>query len=254
MRTEKERLEREIASLKQELQQLPMGKLIYASTGKYRKWYQSDGKHKHYIPKRNRKLAEKLAEKKYLSHLLEDLVAEKRAIEFYLRHHQSDIGKTEQILTAMPEYQELLAPYFIPQSQELNNWMHQSYERNLKNPEGLIHKGCFGKYVRSKSEAIIDMFLHMYKIPYRYECALHIEGITLFPDFTIKHPVTGKTYYWEHFGLMDKPSYAKNAASKLELYISKGIIPSIHLITTYETQEHPLSTEAVRKIIEEYFL
>ncbi len=254
MLAEKSRLEKEIEILQKRIEQLPEGKLIYASNGDYRQWYQSNGHHKKYIPKKNKHLAELLAEKKYLSCLLEDFIGEKRAIEFYLRHHHSGVGKTQEILTEMPEYQELLAPQFIPKSQELNNWMNSPYERNSKNPENLIHRGSSGNFVRSKSEAIIDMFLHMNKIPFRYECALHLKEVTLFPDFTIRHPVTGETIYWEHFGLMDDPAYAKSASSKISLYIGNGIIPSIHLITTYETREHPLSTEEVEKIIEHYFL
>ena len=62
----------------------------------------------------------------------------------------------------------------------------------------------------------------------------------IYPDFTIRDPSSGKTYYWEHFGMMDQPSYAARTFSKLQLYTSFQIIPSIQLITTYETQEHPL--------------
>lgn len=61
-------------------------------------------------------------------------------------------------------------------------------------------------------------------------------------------------YYWEHFGLMDNPTYAQNAYSKLQIYTSHGIIPSIQLITTYETKANPLSTDIVEKIIAYYFL
>lgn len=233
MLAEKERLEQEIEVLQTRLQQLPEGKLVYASNGKYRKWYQSDGHQKKYIPKANRKLAEQLAEKKYLTSLLEDLVGEKKAVEAYLRHHHSGVGKTKKILIDMPEYQELLAPHFVPKSQELNNWMHASYEKNVKNPENLIYKGSSGNFVRSKSETIIDMFLYMYKIPFRYECALHLGEVTLFPDFTIRHPVTGATCYWEHFGLMDDSSYAKSANSKLSIYIANGIIPTVSIIKKY---------------------
>ena len=60
---------------------------------------------------------------------------------------------------------------------------------------------------------MIAMLLHLNAIPYRYECALSLGGVTLFPDFTIRHPGTGALYYWEHFGLMDDPAYAKNAGS-----------------------------------------
>lgn len=98
------------------------------------------------------------------------------------------------------------------------------------------------------------MFLYKYKIPFRYECILQLDDIFIFPDFTIRHPETGEVFYWEHFGMMDNPNYSKKVLSKLQLYISNGIIPSIQLITTYETKENPLSSEVVEKIVEHYFL
>ena len=104
--------------------------------------------------------------------------------------------------------------------------------------------------MRSKSEALIDMFLFKNKIPFRYECPLELDNILLYPDFTIRHPTTGKVFYWEHFGLMNQALYRKSACSKLQLYISNGITPSIQLITTYETQEVPLDPETVEKIVE----
>ena len=98
------------------------------------------------------------------------------------------------------------------------------------------------------------MHLYTRKIPYRYECILHLGDSILYPDFTIMHPRTYKLYYWEHFGLMDNADYMQTAFSKLQLYGSHGIIPSIQLITTYETKDHPLSSEDIEKIIEYYFL
>ena len=46
--------------------------------------------------------------------------------------------------------------------------------------------------------------------------------------------------------MMDSASYASRTLSKLQLYTSFQIIPSIQLITTYETPEHPLNTETAR--------
>lgn len=73
------------------------------------------------------------------------------------------------------------------------------------------------------------------------------------PDFTIRHPQTGEFYYWEHFGKMDDPKYAKNTLLKLNLYIENHIIPSINLITTYETQNHPLALKQIKTTISQYF-
>ena len=236
-----------------QLQQLPDGKLICCHDKTHWKWYQSDGHNKVYIPKSNRHLAEQLSVKKYLSLLLEDLKNEQRAIEFYLRHHKTNVGRAEKLLTDTSEYQNLLKPYFTPLSQELSDWIHAPYEHNLLYPEQLIHKSISGNFLRSKSEAIIDMLLFVNKIPFRYECSLVLGEVTLYPDFTIRHPHNGTTFYWEHFGRMDDSSYRKNVFSKLQLYSDYDIFPSTNLITTYETAEHPLSTEVIEKMIEEHF-
>jgi len=53
---------------------------------------------------------------------------------------------------------------------------------------------------------------------------------------------------------MDDTSYCSNAFHKLQTYADHGIIPTIQLITTYETQANPLSTDVIQKIIEHYFL
>ncbi len=197
-------------------------------------------------------MAKQLARKKYLTYKLEDLEQEKRALEFYLKH-RSPTGKADKLLTEPSEYQNLLSTQFTPASTELSNWMKSPYEHNSSHLEHLIYKSTSGNMVRSKSEMMIDMLLHQYQIPYRYECALSLGNALLYPDFTIRHPATGAYYYWEHFGLMEQPSYASNAFSKLKLYAENGILPGIHLITTYETLEHPLSMEMVEKIIEYYF-
>lgn len=127
------------------------------------------------------------------------------------------------------------------------------FERNPKHPEALIHKGISGNILRSKSEAIIDTFLHTNQLPYRYECKLVLGQETLYPDFTIRHPKTGEIYYWEHFGKMDDPSYYRKVFPKLRLYTSHNIIPSINLITTFETQDNPLTVDVIEKIIQHYF-
>ncbi len=242
-----------ICHIQNELQSLPPGKLICCHHHNTSKWYLSDGHRKIYIPKSNRLLAEQLAKKKYLSLLLEDLEHEKNALSYYLRHH-SPTGKSEQLLIAPSEYQQLLAPYFTPLSKELTDWMNFPYEKNQNHPENLIYKGVSNTYLRSKSEVLIDMLLHSHNIPFRYECALQLGNTLIYPDFTIRHPHTGDFYYWEHFGLMDNSAYIEKTTSKLNLYATYGITPGIRLITTYETKNHPLNPEIVEKYIEYHFM
>lgn len=254
MLAESRRLEKEISSLQAQLKTFPSGKLICTHNKNYLKWFHSDGHTQTYIPKKNRKYAEQLAIKKYLSAMLDDLTHEKRAIDFYLRHHSEVPCKAEELLNPSSGFHELLTPYFQPLSAELFSWMNSPFETKRSYPEQLLHKTISGNQVRSKSEVLIDMSLYIHKIPFRYENPLILGDITLYPDFTIRHPHTGEYFYWEHFGLMDDETYCKKTCSKLQLYSSHGIIPTIQLITTYETKDNPLSSEIIEKIIEHYFL
>ncbi len=251
---EHQRLQYQIESLQTQLHDYPDGKLICCQNGNHCKWYQSDGHTKTYIPKSDRNLAEQLAAKKYLSSLQEDLSHEKNALELYLKHHYPMYEKAKRLLTESSGFQELLSPFFKPRSQELSDWMNAPYERNLNHPEHLTHKTTSGHYVRSKSESLITLLLYTSRIPFRYECALHLGEATFYPDFTIRHPYTGALYYWEHFGRMDDPNYIKNVYSKLQIYTLHNIIPTIQLITTYETKNNPLTAEVIEKTIAHYFL
>lgn len=246
-------LDKRIAAINAQLRKLPEGKLYCIRDGQKTKWYHYIKKKQIYLSKKNLAFAESLASKKYLLQLQEDLLHEKSAIEFYLRHHKKRPWKSEQLLTFESEFQNLLRPYFRPQSKELEDWENSSYSQNPNYPKQLIYKTPNGQYVRSKSGMMIAMTLSKYHIPFRYECALQLGTITIYPDFTIRHPVTGELYYLEHFGMIDNPVYRQTAIHKLQTFLSHEIYPTINLITTYETKEHPLNLELVEAIIQIYF-
>lgn len=252
MLTESHKLDDHIDRLHAQLQTLPEGKLLCVHNGKYHKWFQSNGQTQSYIPKKERHLAEQLALKKYLQLQLKDIKNEKKAIDAYLKRHTS--SQAEELLTHPSEYQQLLTTYFHTLSEELLEWSKAPYDHNPKYPEQLTHQTASGNIVRSKSEALINMLLYMHKIPFRYECALYLDSTVFYPDFSIRHPKTGQLFYWEHFGLIDDPVYANHAGYKLQKYLSHGIIPTINLITTYETSQHPLTTQIIEKNIQDFFL
>lgn len=185
---------------------------------------------------------------------VDELLQEKEAIDSYFHHLSRSKHQSTQMLEAGSPYLELISSYFSCESQELAHWAHMTYEHNPQHPEQCIHKTSSGNLVRSKSEAIIDMLLSVNQIPFRYECALHLGDMVFYPDFTIRHPSTGKYYYWEHFGMMDEPAYCNSACDKLKLYARKGILPGLNLILTCETKANPLSTETVERTISHYFL
>ena len=254
MLKKRQQLEHQICKIKNRLQKLPEGKLVCNLNGANSKWFRSDGHNKVYIPKSDRQLAEKLAIKKYLSSLLEDLLHEEKAIDFYLRHHENYEEKAGKLLSNSTEIANLISPYFSPLSKELDDWMKSPYENNLIHPEHLKHKVSANESVRSKSEAIIAKELKHNKIPYHYEDALILDEMKMYPDFTIRHPKTGEYFYWEHFGLLDNPKYVESMHKKMRRYTENNIMPGINLITTYETKDNPLTFEMVEFLVEYYFL
>ena len=251
-------LDEKISAIQQKLLNYPNGKLICTQNGKYIKWYHSDGHIQTYISKKKREYAEQLAAKKYWSLRLDELIRERRATEAYLRCYSSiadtaDIESSEQFLTNSPAAKELLTNIQSKQPPSIHEWLTSPYRHNEKYPDQLIHKTAGDLYVRSKSESLIAFLLHMNEIPFRYECELQLGEITVYPDFTIMDPKTGKIYYWEHFGMIDDPSYARSAMAKLQNYVANRIYPTIQLIMTYETKMNPLDTESVEKTIQHYF-
>lgn len=244
---------RQIKEIDNQLKVLPPGFLFITHSKKYFNWYHSDNHIQTYIPKKQRKFAEKLAYKKFLSLRRSNLLQEKKAIEAYFKLYPTENAGIDLVFSPQSGYKELLVPYFQPISQELASWSSATFESNPHHPEYLIHKSLSGNLVRSKSEAFIDTLLFQNYLPYRYECQLSLSDSIFYPDFTIRHPQTGEFFYWEHFGMMDDPIYCEKAISKLRKYCYHKIIPSVNLITTFETREHPLTMDAIEKLIQQYF-
>lgn len=249
----KESIEKELTKIKTLEGNFPEGELICCKNINYYKWYIQSKKQISYLPKDKRELAEQLAIKKYYLSRKEDLLCELSASEAYIRKVNARGNTSEEILNH-PEYARLLEKHFVSKNKELEKWQNEEYEKNEMHREHLIVKGTKGKMVRSKSEAIIDKMLYTAGIPFRYEEKLVLGNVVIHPDFVIRHPKTGRYYYWEHFGMMDDGAYIKNACEKIKLYSENGIIPSINLIMTFETKENPLNINEVEQIIERYFL
>lgn len=220
--------------------------------GTHFKCYLTDGHIQTYIPKKEREYAKQLARRKYLTTLQEDYKNELAALHSYLHDHKE--SKAADMLKESSVYHKLLSPSFQPLSPELLDWANSPYEKNTKYPEGLKFETNFGLYVRSKSESLIAMMLRDKHIPFRYECALELGGVTIYPDFTIKHPITGKIHYWEHLGMMNTSDYIRRTSSKLTLYIENGFLISNNLILTSETKEEPLTPMSIEKTIQHHFL
>lgn len=249
----KQQLMEQKMNLRQRLEEMPPGNLYCVKNGKYYRWDLYMNTHqKEVIPKKNLTFAEEMALKGYYLSQYKDIKKEEKAIKAYLKNYQR--GHAVEKLLKNPEYYRLLAPHLSPADQDMADWAQQSYEKNEQHPENLLHEVMPHIYVRSKSEALIYTILYKNKIPFHYEEKLQLGNHIIYPDFTLRHPKTGNIYYWEHFGMWDEAGYCKKACSKMQLYAEHGIIPSVQLITTYETMNYPLTVAKIEKIVEDFFL
>lgn len=257
--TRRQSLLKEKRKLEKQIRKAPAGTLISSynpvKNKPYYKWYVSISSKRTYIPSCQRDLARELARKKLRQKRLNDINAELNALDSYLKKHRdnSDIKvllQSPAIMTLLSE-DALIQNYAL--SEDLDKWAHEEYEANPSFPEAKIVPTVDGIMVRSKSEAFIVMLLSTYHIPYRYECRLDIGGYTYYPDFTIRHPITGEYFYWEHVGMLDNPDYAANFIKKLRIYMGNGLIPDHNLILTYETKDHPFDISIAKDKIAEFF-
>lgn len=91
--------------------------------------------------------------------------------------------------------------------------------------EGLVHRTSRGLAVRSKSELIICEALAAANIDFEYEKPLSLADGTRYPDFTIDDAISGRVYYWEHLGMLDREDYRKAWERKLKWYRDNDILP-----------------------------
>lgn len=247
----RDQLMEEIAILKRRIAEYPEGELCCSKNQAYTKWHLCKDGQNIYLPKSQREFACVMADKKYLTELLRDLQHDLDEVNQYLQKHQDNPGHARKLLTEQTPYTELLIQAGL--SKDLSQWANASYETNPFHPENKIHTAPGNIRVRSKSEVLIATLLFSHQIPFRYECVLHLGLRSIYPDFTLRHPQTGETFYWEHFGKMDDPVYRDRAYERMQFYSKHQIYPNIQLITTSETADHPLSIHTIECRIQEFF-
>lgn len=194
-----------------------------------------------------------MVEKNYLMYQLEDKRLENKALEEHIRILSTGYGNVQRFLNTPSEALRLFSKHHKFIEDEVNEWYITPYQKNNGHPEDLIFNTITGEKVRSKSEVIIYTALLNHHIPFHYEENIKFGNEVLSPDFTLRHPKTGKLYLWEHFGAIEKKGYRDKNLKKLKTYIQNGYYPTINLITTFETLDDPLDPVYVEKLIEYYF-
>lgn len=150
------------------------------------------------------------------------------------------------------EYKHNLLDYlvYLLDNFDSSNSMHQEIGRYLgvnKHLLNKIHKTESGIWVRSKSEVIIANILYRSGIDFQYEEKLYYNSNQWKePDFTIRH--NGKTWYWEHLGLLGDEQYNENWQEKKQIFKDLGIFDFV--ITTKESAVlSNQANELIKKII-----
>ena len=79
-------------------------------------------------------------------------------------------------------------------------------------------------------------------------------------DFTIEDDDTGERYYWEHLGMLSDEGYRQRWIEKKAWLREHGIIPREEgegpmgtLITTQDSADGGIDSEAVSELVEELF-
>ena len=114
----------------------------------------------------------------------------------------------------------------------------------------LKYKTLRGEMVRSFNEKSIADFLYVNKINYDYEWPLTIDGVTLYPDFTVTDPYTGQIYYWEHLG-MDGEDKSVDWENRKDYYARINVTPQTNLIVTREEDINRLDEIVARHLFRE---
>lgn len=274
-------LENRLKNLKTALFQLkklqnsqPQGHLRIAQKGGIAQFYLYDNPKDfkgHFLTRSQDKLAQELAQKDYNIKAIKEVEKEIAALENYLHKTRSGCVLEELYNRLCPARQKLITPLTLTNEQYAAQWLDVTWQGRPFSEDSPQYTSAKGERVRSKSELIIADTLFRHHIPYRYEFPITLrnaannttsgpatvknfrkhstETVTFYPDFLCLNLRTRQTYYWEHFGLMDDPAYAENAASKLRLYTENNIIPGHNLILTMETQNEHLSTQTLENII-----
>lgn len=261
-------LQSEVRELDVKLNALPEGFLKCNVNGhgfKYFHCVESGKKNQHsrtYISAKDSELKSALALKAMLEEQKNACLRDIENLRAYMNQHVST-ENIEKTFSERPEYRRIVknqpmqhSGRLIPGENKMtfSEWMQTSYEKNPYKPENLVLDTMAGIKVRSKSEAYILNRLFQNEIPFRYDCAVYLRNVRYYADFKILHPINGKIYYWEHFGMVDDPGYRRDMCEKLQKYIESGYIPTQNLIVTYETRNSPLSFSLVDEIISFLFL
>ena len=130
---------------------------------------------KHYISKKDEKLAKTLAQKGYYTKVKPVLEQNLHALEEFMNIYDEDaIDRVYD--TLIDARKNLVNPIKVSAKEQLRRWNEECYELYQKYPENLRYETEKGEMVRSKSEVIIANILYQHRkdLLYKYERPLEV--------------------------------------------------------------------------------
>ena len=135
--------------------------------------------------------------------------------------HQGDFSAMKELTS--PRFSDALKRitnlFVAPEMVELKRYPGIFLEKHL------IQEASDGTLLRSKSELSIYELMLKHKLKPLYEKPLDINDVIKYPDFTLDMDDTGKTYYWEHCGMMHDYEYVERWEEKKKWYRANDILP-----------------------------
>lgn len=178
-----------------------------------------------------------------------------------LTRHQDRIVLMHQ--GARAKLKDLAAMHQSETARRRTNLVDACRMQEVPRPKGsvflqgkLIHRASNKLAVRSKSELLIAEAFLAASVAFEYEKPLTLGGRTRYPDFTIEDEISGRTFYWEHLGMLDRADYRAAWQKKLDWYRANGVLPlgeasgdGARLLTTQDTAKVGIDMAEVQRLI-----
>lgn len=243
--------------LEKRLLNYPTGKIHVVSKGKNVAYYirmEAVDKTGKYVHKSEMKTIKLYLQKKYDLAALPLVKAEISSLEYLINKADSITEKIRRLYSNNPtEVKTLIEPIDISDSDYIDEWLAEEYERKEIKEGTPTFLTDNGDYVRSKSEANIANILFKHNIPYKYECPLKLSnGRIIYPDFTILDIRTRRVKYWEHRGMMDNAEYVCHSVKRIRDYELCNIKLGEQLIITEETSTMPLCPQDIEDVVKHH--
>ena len=236
-----------VANLEQEKGALPPGHLIARKVTRKTRYSQRINGRDYGITQKPDVISQ-LARKGYIDALIEE-------IKSYLNTPLKDMPLLaplthQQLVHSLPPaLQGLPDTYFYLST--LDAWLSQPTNTNPNYKDKLIYPTNNGLLVRSKEEVILSNTFTAHNIPHKFEVPYQLGNQTLYPDFTILNPYTGKQFILEHHGAFHLKNYGEISHKKIVSYTTNNLQLNDTLIITYSDDIKKLERlqEIIKNII-----